>query len=568
MRLIKKINYENFSIRIILLVLLLGLFCLSFGIQSNYLHKGFVFKHPYFENKCLYTSQNTIDVDTPAKFLKLNPECIVYSGNAQSAFGVFISGDSLYIVRSNTEKGFCNFSLIFSEPVYIPINDTRIDSNTAIYGIKNGSEDVFTVCVGSKNGKIYRYSINSLSYSIVSKDSIILKNAQNNVITSINGAFSSYNSVDSVLWITGTNGLLRLVHLKQGSTVNDSIFDIASAGKVNCYGDGFVGTEDGSVYERKGTAFEKVLSVTGAVYSINRNSLAGKGVVYVKNSVGWTKVKEGSTVRYRECRVSANGSGGIYELVDSNWDVDSVTGLNSSTRIVSALPIKIMPYINSQNKYEYTTDFPETLTIKLFDYEENYEPLSIVLKTRIDDIEVGSKNGVVELKNYDPSESCFTGNISFADSVFKIVLTSQRVIVTALALEGRQDLFCMQCALKPYTFKNDQMWALYDELVISSATQTLTIVNKRGAVLTISGTRKREEKRISVVSGTFLASIGIPAGTQIMDVRAYDLSGQMITSDLTGGVIRLGQTGSRVVTLQVRLFGGKVLTLRSVLTRN
>jgi hypothetical protein len=126
----------------------------------------------------------------------------------------------------------------------------------------------------------------------------------------------------------------------------------------------------------------------------------------------------------------------------------------------------------------------------------------------------------------------------------------------------------MQCALKPYAFKNDQTWGLGDELVISSDRETITIVNDHGFVTTMSSAGKRENRRITITSDKYLSSIDIPAGSQIINVRAYDLTGQMVKSDLTGDVIRLGQTGSRVVTLQMRLTGGKLITLRSILTGN
>jgi hypothetical protein len=386
------------------------------------------------------------------------------------------------------------------------------------------------------------------------------------VITSISGISSSYNSVDSVLWITGSKGLLRSVHT---GSKEETVFDIAVTETVECFGDGLAGTRSGSVYEYKNTVFQKVLTVSGAIRSINSKALAGNGVIYAKSSSGWTKVREGTAERYRECFVSANSTGSLFEYIDENWGVGSITGPDSPTQITSIQPATLNSYINSSSKFRFSNSIPSIeITLKLQDNEKNYTPLSVVRKTRNESFEIGLKSGSVELGSRDPSGSCQIGTISFADSSITVLVTPDRVTVTANALVGREDLLCMQCALKPYAFKNDQTWGLGDELVISSDRETITIVNDHGFVTTMSSAGKRENRRITITSDKYLSSIDIPAGSQIINVRAYDLTGQMVKSDLTGDVIRLGQTGSRVVTLQMRLTGGKLITLRSILTGN
>lgn len=559
----KAINVTRVTAMLFFVMLL---FSISSGELNSYFYKGHIFKHPFFENKCLHSAQNAVFIEASESFLLFSPKAISYSGTDKKVFGAYLSGDSLYVFSTSPLPDNCVYLLNFTEPHLISTGSVVVDSNTVIYSVKENSSGVFRLCVSGRDGRVHIYSIDATSFSVLSSDSVILKNATGSVITSISGISSSYSSVDSVLWITGSNGLLRSVHI---GSKEETVFDIAATETVECFGDGLAGTRSGSVYEYKNSAFQKVLTVSGAIRSINSKALAGNGVIYVKSSSGWTKVREGTAERYRECIVSANSTGSLFEYTDEKWGIGSIIGPDSPTQITSVLPATLSSYINSSSKFKFRNPMSTIeITVKLQDNEKNYKPLSIICKTRNESIEIGLESGAAKLGNRDPSGSCQIGTISFADSSITVLVTPDWVTVTADALVGREDLFCKECALKPYTFKNDQMWALGDELVISSATQTLTIVNERGAVMTFSGTRKREEKRISVVSGTFLASIGIPAGTQIVDVRAYDLSGQMITSDLTGGVIRLGQTGSSVVTLQVRLFGGKVLTLRSVLTRN
>jgi hypothetical protein len=564
--LIEKMNRKCCSIKTALVVLSLGVFCLSSAVQNTYFYKGYFYKHPFFENKSLYTAQSMVIIETPEKLLNAKFKSITYTGISAKTFGAYLSGDSLFVFTTDLVQDFCYNVIEYSEPKFISLISIGIDSNTAIYAIKNGAADVFRLCVSGKGGRINLYSIDQSSLSVQSSDSIILKNAAGGIISSINGASSNYNSVDSVLWITGSNGLLRSVRLGQNSIGEESSFDIAATENVRCFGDGIAGTDNGSVYERKGAAFEKVFSVNGTIRSVNGRALAGDGVICAKNFLGWTKVKEGSSVRYRECVVSANSFGSLYELIDDNWNVDSIAGTNTSTQIVSVLPVKISSYLNSQNKYKYGGEIPETVTVNLSDYEKNFEPLSITLKSNTGSIEIGSKSGSDELNNRDPSGDCRIGDVSFADSSIRIVMLPQKVTIIASAIAGREDLICMQCALKPYQIKNETVWYQYDELVIRSATQTLTIVNSSAATTALKGKNRNTCRKATVYSGLYVSLIDIPADCDIMDVRAFDLAGKKIKTDQTGDVIKLNQTGSRVVTLQLRLVNGKIVTIRTILT--
>jgi hypothetical protein len=563
---IRKIQEIINPAKAVMLLLLIGLYCLSSGAQSFYLYKGFLFKHPYFENKSLYTAQSGVIIDAPESFKKISPVTITYSGSDSNAVGAYISGDSLYFFTASLVKDECYSTITFNPSKYIALGSIVIDSSTAIYAIKNSSPDIVKLCVSSNSGRIHILSVNVSTQNISSRDSIVLSNASGRIISSINGNSTSYKIADSQLWVTGNNGLLRSI--KIGTSMNDSVFDIAATENVRCYGDGFAGTANGSVFERKGNVFEKVYTVSGSIRSINAGALAGNGVVSAKTLLGWTKIIEGSSVRYRECLVSANRSGALYEVIDEQWGIDTIHGTNSNSKIDSIIPSSFMTYVNTSTKYNYDSRKIDTLKIKLSDFEKNYQPLSFVLFDGITSKEVGLNNTGTKLANYDPSRECTAGQISLADSVIQVILESGRVTISALMSTGRDNIECSQCILKQSTAKNDVFWGYKNELTIRSSTnQTIVIVNNNGSVTSLLHTRQSDNRVLTICKDHYLSSIKLPSGDEIKDVNVFDLSGKRISSLLSGNAIKLENTGSGIITVQVLLKSGKVVSTRTVLTQ-
>jgi hypothetical protein len=550
----------------VLLLLLFGHICLSSGAQSLYFYKGFLFKHPYFENKSLYTTQSGIIIDAPEIFQKISPRAITYTGIDNNAVGAYISGDSLYLFSTSLVKELCYYTLNCFAPKYLSLGAISIDSNTAIYALKNSAADIVKLCVSSNSGRIYILSVNVSTQNISSRDSIVLSNASGRIISSINGNSTSYKIADSQLWVTGNNGLLRSI--KIGTSMNDSVFDIAATENVRCYGDGFAGTANGSVFERKGNVFEKVYTVSGSIRSINAGALAGNGVVSAKTLLGWTKIIEGSNVRYRECLVSANRSGALYEVIDEQWGIDTIHGTNSNSQISSIIPSSFMTYVNTSTKYNYDSRKIDTLKIKLSDFERNYQPLSFVLFDGTTSKEVGLNNSGTKLENYDPSRECTAGQISLADSVIQVILESGRVTISALMSTGIDNIECSQCILKQSTAKNDVFWGYKNELTIRSSTnQTLTLVNNNGSVTSLLHAKQGGGRVFTICKDRYLFSISLPSGDEIKGINVFNLNGKRISSLITGNIIKLENTGSGIVTVQVLLKSGKVISTRTVLTQ-
>lgn len=550
----------------VMLLLLIGLYCLSSGAQSLYLYKGFLFKHPYFENKSVYTAQSGVIIDAPEIFQKISPRTITYSGSDSNAVGAYISGDSLYFFTTSLVKDECYSTITCNPPKYIALGSIAIDSSTAIYAIKNSSPDIVKLCVSSNSGRIYILSINASTQNISSRDSIVLSNASGRIISSINGNSTSSKITDSQLWVTGNNGLLRSI--KIGTSMKDSVFDIAATENIRCYGDGFAGTASGSVFERNGNVFEKVYTVPGSIRSINAGALAGNGVVSAKTPLGWAKIIEGSSVRYRECLVSANRNGSLYEVIDEQWGIDTIHGTNSNSQISSIIPSSFLTYLNTLTKYNYDGRKIDTLKIKLSDFERNYQPLSFVLFDGTTSKEVGLNNSGTKLANYDPSRECTAGQISLADSVIQVILESGRVTISALMFTGRDNVECSQCILKQSTTKNDVFWGYKNELTIRSSTnQTLTLVNNSGNVTSLLRAKQGGGRVFTIYKDRYLSSISLPSGDEINNVNVFDLSGKRISCLLSGNTINLEKTGSGIVTVQVLLKSGKVVSTRTVLTQ-
>ncbi len=547
----------------VLLLLLIGLFCLSSGAQSIYFYKGFLFKHPYFENKSLYTAQSDVIIESPEIFQKISPEVITYTGVDSNAVGAYISGDSLCLFSSSLIKGFCYATLNCNAPKYVSLGSIGIDSNTVIYAVKSSSTDTVKLCVSSSGGRIYIFSIITATQNIASRDSIVLSNASGRIISSISGNSASFKIADSQLWVTGNNGLLRSI--KIGTSMSDSVFDIAATENVKCYGDGFAGTANGSVFERKGNVFEKVYTVPGSIRSINAGALAGNGVVSAKTPLGWTKIIDGSGVQYRECVVSANSSGALYEMIDEQWGIDTIHGTNSNTQISSITPESFMTYVNSSTKYSYASRTNDTLKIRLADFEKNYQPLSFVLYDGMTTKEVGKISS--QLDNNDPSRECVVGKTSLADSVIQVILTPGLVTISASMLTGRDNVECQQCIQRLSTFKSDISWGYKNELTIRSSTQTLVMVNDKGAVTSLLNASHQNGQMVHICKGGRLSLITLQAGDEIKSVTVFNLNGKRIGSMHSGNTITLGKTGSGIVTVQVLLKSGKVVSTRTVLTQ-
>jgi hypothetical protein len=560
--------YKINSVKAALFMLLTGLIYFSFGAQSLYFYKGFLFKHPYFENKCLFTTQNTLLIDAPEDLLSANPKSITYSGNVNAAVGFYLSGDSLYAFSTSLIKASCYNTIECTGPKYIPLANLVLDSNTAIYAIKTGSQGTLKLCISGGAGGIYLCSINPETFSVVSKDSTFLKNISGRSILSVNGYSTHHDVVDSILWVTGSNGLLRCVKLGQNLSGNDSVFDIVTNENITCYSHGMAGTNKGSVFERKNATFEKTLSVSGEIHSMNEHALAGNGVVYAKNTLGWTKVIENSTGQYRECLVTANSSGAFYELISEQWNIDTVSGANSATKINSIIPKELYSLINTQNQYKYQGWLPETLFIQLSDYEKNYEPLSIVLSTPSNSTtELGLQTGDVVLNNADPSGLCKNGNVSLADSVIRIILSPNYVSVLTNAMTGLEDLRCMQCALKSYPFKNEFKWGDKDRVIVHSATQKLEIVNTNGSVSYILNQNRKMNKTMFISSGTHFSLANIPDDNGLIDVKAFDLTGKNIPAHLSGNTVIIDKYGSCLIALQFVFESGKIFLIHTILTK-
>jgi hypothetical protein len=550
-----------------LLLLLIGLYCLSSGAQSIYFYKGFLFKHPYFESKSLYTAQSSIIIEAPEIFKKISPRTITYTGSDSNAVGAYISGDSLYFFTTSLVKDVCYSTLTCNSPKYIALGAIGIDSSTAIYTVKSSSPDIVKLCISSNGGRIYILSINnSETQNISSRDSIVLSNASGRIISSINGNSSSFKIADSQLWVTGNNGLLRTI--KIGTSMRDSVFDIAATENVRCYGNGFAGTASGSVFERKGNVFEKVLTVSGAIRSITAGGLAGNGVVSARTPLGWVKIIEGSSVRYRECLVSANSTGALYEIIDEQWGIDTIHGTNSNSQIFSITPSSFMDYLSTSKKYYYDGRKIDTLKIKLADFERNYQPLSFVLNDGATSKEVGSNNTGTKLTNYDPSRECTIGQTSLADSVIQVILTSGRVTISSLMFTGRDNDECLKCVLRQSTFKNDVLWGYNNELTIRSSTnQTLSLVNNSGSVTSFLRAKQAVGRVFTICKDRYLSSISLPSDDEVKEINVFNLSGKSISSSISGNTIKLENTGSGIVTVQVLLKSGKVISTRTVLTQ-
>lgn len=556
----------NCGVRSILVLLMIGWYCLSFGAKSLYVYNGYIFKHPYFENKSLYVTQGGVVIDAEDNFFNLKPKTITYSGNEKTSAGVYLSGDSLYLFNTNLVQDPCYNMLECTVPKYLSPGSVVIDSNTAIYAVKSTATDIVKLWVSSSGGRVYIFSIDVASLNITSRDSVILSSASGRTISSISGNSASYKIPDTQIWVTGSSGLLRSIRI--GATMRDSTFDIAATENVKCYGDGFAGTASGSVFERKGNVFEKVHSVSGAIRSISVAGLAGDGVVSAKTPLGWAKVIEGSGVRFRECVVSANGRGALYEVMNDQWEIDSIHGTNSNTQISSITPTSFMNYVNSSNKYSFIGNTKDdTLRIRLTDFEKNYQPLSIILNNGTTTKEVGTISSGTQLANNDPSRECVVGKMSLADSSIQIVLTANMVTVSSTVLTGKDNPFCFQCMQNSSTSKSEVFWGKNNELTIRSSTQTLVIVNNTGSVTSLTPERQRDGQVVTICKDRYLSSITLPSGDEIKGVNVFDLSGKRISSLISGNTIKLEKTGSGIVTVQVLLKSGKVISTRTVLTQ-
>jgi hypothetical protein len=555
----------NCGARSILILLLIGWYCLSFGAKSLYFYKGYIFKHPYFENKSLYIAQGGVVIDAEDNFFNLKPKAITFSGNEKTAVGAYLSGDSLYLFNTNLVQDPCYNMLECTVPKYLSPGSVGIDSNTAIYAVKSSSTDAVKLWLSSSGGRIYIYTINIATLYVTSRDSVVLSGASGRIITSISGNSTSFKTPDSQIWITGSSGLLRSIRI--GTSLRDSTFDIAATENVKCYGDGFAGTASGSVFERKGNTFEKVYTVPGVIRSINAGGLAGDGVVSAKTPLGWAKVIEGSSVRFRECIVSAKSSNALYEVIDEQWGIDTIHGSNSNTQISSITPAAYMLYVNSSNKYSYTGEKNDTLRIRLTDFEKNYQPLSIILNNGITTKEVGTVSSGTSLANYDPSRECIVGKISFADSVIQVVLSEKMVEVSATILTGKDDPFCFQCIQSSSTFKNEVPWGDKSELTIRSSTQTLVLIKNVIPVTSHLSNKRNDRQIVTICKDRCLSSITLPSGDEIKSINVFDLSGKRISSLISGNTINLEKTGSGIVTVQVLLKSGKIVSTRTVLTQ-
>jgi hypothetical protein len=557
----------EYVMRSVLILLLIGWCCLSFGEKSLYFYKGYIFKHPFFENKSLYTTQNSVEVVAADNFFNLKPKAITYSGNDKTAVGVYLSGDSIYVFSTNLVPDACNNNrLVCTEPKYLATGSVFIDSTTAIYAVKSTATDVVKLCVSSSGGRVYIFSIEIATLSISSRDSITLSSASGRTISSISGNSTSFKTPDSQIWVTGSNGLLRSIRI--GLALKDSVFDLAVTENVRCFGSSLAGTASGSVFERKGNTFEKVYSVSGAIRTISTSGLAGDGVVSVKTASGWAGIIQGSSGQYRECLVSANGSGALYEVIDELWGIDTIHGTNSNTQISSITPDSFMKYVNTSSKYSYDGQKNDTLRIKLSDFEKNYQPLSIVLSNGGTSKEIGTVNysSGTQLSNSDPSRECIAGKISLADSVIQIVLSNQ-VSVSASVLIAKDNIVCLQCMQTSNVVKNEAYWGYKSELTIRSSTQTMVIVNDKGAVTSLLNANHQNSQVINICKDKHHSSITLPAGDEIKGINVFDLSGKRISSLLSGNNIKIENTGSGIITVQIQLKSGKVISTHTVLTQ-
>jgi hypothetical protein len=203
----------------------------------------------------------------------------------------------------------------------------------------------------------------------------------------------------------------------------------------------------------------------------------------------------------------------------------------------------------------------------LNDYEKNYEPLSIVLSTGRSNTELGLQIDGTELKNADPSAFCINGNLSLADSIIRIIISSNFVSIKANVLIGSEELRCMKCAIKPFNYKNEFMWGNNDKITIRSATQKLEVVNNNGSVTRILNQYRVVNRPLLISSGKYLSLINLPKNGDIVQCKVFDLTGKTIASHLSGNTIEIENDISSLITIGIVLANGETFSIHTVLTK-
>ncbi len=392
---------------------------------------------------------------------------------------------------------------------------------------------------------IRAYTIHTATASVTDSTDISLADAGGQQVRAIAGDTDTAGGADSGIWVVGDGGLIRHVPFDGAAWGAEQTYDIAGAASLRCIGEGYVGSDDGSVYVFDGNTFafdERPL--TQPLRAIGRHGAVGdEGAVAVHRDGRWDGYTVG-TARFIAYNPIAHGNGSSVELLDTAWQYHLFTYEDIPTTFQATSPPFVHGYINV-TPYALSGDSMD-LELILADPDSNQSPPHAEIRNAgLDPVDLLVNVQGDTLQRRRPELPSRFGVVQLDNDRVSLALCEDSVILEARILRAAPIFSCTTSYWAPDTFTSRARWIRGDTAVFALGTDTLRIVNDAGTVTAFASARSTCSGATLIITGVSHrpATISLPADIRVTDLALLELF------DARGRLLARGRVHDRRVML-------------------
>lgn len=504
--------------------------------QCNLNQNGYLFMHPYFNDANWMAAAFESDLFPVEPMCSNKPLQISVqrdvSGNVTI---VYTTADQKWMLTSaplvNNSCICCRPTIEYTEPQQISIpQELSLQTDLPFHVLtrQSAAQDTVLLLVAGEDAFVYCLHV-SASGIVGTIDSFNVNPSGMQEICGIWGEPDN-NGIDTAVWIAGSDGLIRLLPYTGGKWGTMLPVSIDNPETVTAIGDGYIGCYSGKIYRRTGLTFTiENESTSSPIRMINRKiAVCDGGKILVRQENGWKSFSLGSS-NYRYGNLTSDSTGTAIELLDEQWNYSMEQLYDTQTTISAIQPSEVEAGLNG-GFYKYNENGIIAVTLNLSDPDNNrllpqlsiHSPEGAVL-------EFQPVSGSPQILRHNSAAICTTAQAYFTDSLVKVILEWDQVILETNSKRSRYDISCGFWKWQQFKYESRQTWKMNDTLVVISGRDTLKILNGHDGQVIIKQPGLYPVRPAWSFSMTARRlRVTIEALSILRDLQVIDISGRLI----------------------------------------
>lgn len=557
------------SALLVAVLLVVALVPLRAAAQCPASENHFLFGHSWFRGTHWMRTLREHQVTIADSVCSLDIAAVSFAGADTANFAVLATRDgSVFLMRMVRRRPsfICGLPSLTLETPRALGASMPLGTPFSLVNHPSYRRDSVLLAVRVGTLRIRAYTIQTATASVTDSGDITLTDAGGQQVRAIAGDADTVGGADSGIWAVGDGGLIRHIPFDGATWGGEQTYDIAGAVSLRCIGEGYAGSDNGSVYAFDGNGFVfDERPVIQSLQAIGRRAAVGAGgAVAVHRGGQWDGYTAAAT-QFVAYNPVAHGNGSSIELLDTAWQYQLFTYEDTPTALQATSPAAVYSYINV-TPYVLNADSLE-LALILADPDSNQSPPAITVRSW----SFGHTNLLVSaqhdtLVHRQPHVSSQFGVVQLDDYRVSLKLRRDSVSFSAQALRAAPIFMCTTSYWAIDTFTTTARWGQFDTIEIALRNDTLRIVNEVGAVAALTSPRASQGPVTVTIAGLTgrSAAVSLPAGVSAADiarVELFDARGRLLaTSSVRDSRITLAASdrslASRVVYLRFVLRDG------------